>query len=52
VLSFITTEPVSTDAVRTYYAEVLKADTPLDLSILNRRFLGSVPLRRTTTTKR
>lgn len=48
VLSFITTEPVSTDAVRTYYAEVLKADTPLDLSILNRRFLGSVPLRRST----
>jgi hypothetical protein len=50
VLSFITTEPVSADAVRNYYAEVLKADAPLDLSILNRRFLGSVPLRRSTTT--
>jgi hypothetical protein len=52
VLSFITTEPVSTDAVRAYYGEVLRADVPFDLSILNRRFLGSVPLRRTTTTRR
>lgn len=47
VLSFIATEPVGTDALRRYYTEVRAGEKPLDLSLLNRRFLGSVPLRRT-----
>lgn len=46
VLSFITTAPVSADALRQYYADVRGGEKPLDLSILNRRYLGSVPLRR------
>ncbi|WP_291011278.1 hypothetical protein [Hydrogenophaga sp.] len=48
VLSFITTEPVTTEGLRGYYAEAAQREQPLDPSILNRRFLGSVPLRRTT----
>ena len=44
VLSFVATEPVSTEALRDYYADVRGGDKPLDLSILNRRYLGSVPL--------
>lgn len=44
VLSFIATEPVSTDALRDYYTDVRGGDQPLDLSILNRRYLGNVPL--------
>jgi hypothetical protein len=44
VLSFIATEPVSTAALRDYYADVRAGEEPLDLSILNRRYLGSVPL--------
>lgn len=44
VLSFVATEPVSTEALRDYYTDVRGGDTPLDLSILNRRYLGSVPL--------
>lgn len=47
VLSFITTAPVSADELRDYYAGVRKGEKPLDLSVLNRRYLGSVPLRRT-----
>lgn len=47
VLSFITTAPVSADALRQYYADVRGGEKPLDLLILNRRYLGSVPLRRT-----
>lgn len=47
VLSFITTAPVSAEELRNYYAGVRKGEKPLDLSILNRRYLGSVPLRRT-----
>ena len=46
VLSFIATEPVSTEVLRRYYADVRAGDQPLDLSILNRRYLGSVPLKR------
>jgi hypothetical protein len=49
VLSFIATAPVSADELRSYYADVRSGDKPLDLSVLNRRFLGSMPLRRTTT---
>lgn len=44
VLSFIATEPVSTEVLRNYYAGVRAGDKPLDLAILNRRYLGSVPL--------
>jgi len=47
VLSFITTAPVSAGELRDYYAGVRKGEKPLDLSLLNRRYLGSVPLRRT-----
>lgn len=46
VLSFIATEPVSTESLRAYYADLRAGDQPLDLSILNRRYLGSVPLKR------
>ena len=46
VLSFITTAPVQADDLRQYYADVRGGSQPLDLSILNRRYLGSVPLRR------
>jgi hypothetical protein len=44
VLSFMATEPVSTEALRDYYTDVRAGDKPLDLSILNRRYLGNVPL--------
>ncbi len=44
VLSFIATEPVSAEALRDYYTDVRGGDQPLDLSILNRRYLGNVPL--------
>lgn len=47
VLSFIATAPVGAGELRQYYAEVRRGDQPLDLSVLNRRYLGSVPLRRT-----
>lgn len=46
VLSFVATEPVSTEALRDYYTQVRAGDKPLDLSILNRRYLGNVPLKR------
>jgi len=46
VLSFIATAPVGAGELRQYYAEVRTGDQPLDLSVLNRRYLGSVPLRR------
>jgi hypothetical protein len=46
VLSFITTAPVGADELRQYYADVRGGQRPLDLSVLNRRYLGSVPLRR------
>lgn len=46
VLSFIATEPVSAEQLRSYYNDVRQGQQPLDLSVLNRRFLGSVPLRR------
>jgi hypothetical protein len=37
---------VGAGELRQYYAEVRTGDQPLDLSVLNRRYLGSVPLRR------
>lgn len=46
VLSFLSTEPVSVASLRDYYGSLRVDDAPLDLSVLNRRFLGSVPLRR------
>lgn len=46
VLSFIATVPVTAGELRDYYASVRQGETVLDLSVLNRRFLGSVPLRR------
>lgn len=46
VLSFIATEPVSAEQLRSYYEDIRQGQQPLDLSVLNRRFLGSVPLRR------
>lgn len=49
VLSFIATAPVGAGELRQYYAEVRAGEQPLDLSVLNRRHLGSVPLRRTVT---
>jgi hypothetical protein len=49
VLSFIATQPVGNDALRGYYQDLRQGTEPLDLSVLNRRFLGSVPLKRTTT---
>lgn len=49
VLSFIATEPVSAEQLRGHYADLRQGQQPLDLSVLNRRFLGSVPLRRSAT---
>lgn len=46
VLSFIATEPVSAGQLRDYYTDIRRGEQPLDLSLLNRRFLGSLPLRR------
>jgi hypothetical protein len=48
VLSFIATEPVSAAQLRDHYTDLRQGQRPLDLSVLNRRFLGSVPLRRST----
>lgn len=49
VLSFIATEPVSAEQLRDHYTDIRRGALPLDLSLLNRRFLGSLPLRRTKT---
>lgn len=49
VLSFIATEPVSAEQLRNHYTDIRRGEQPLDLSLLNRRFLGSLPLRRTKT---
>lgn len=49
VLSFIATEPVSAEQLREHYTDIRRGEQPLDLSLLNRRFLGSLPLRRTKT---
>lgn len=49
VLSFIATEPVSAEQLRDHYTDIRRGAQPLDLSLLNRRFLGSLPLRRTKT---
>jgi hypothetical protein len=49
VLSFIATEPVSAEQLREHYTDIRRGGQPLDLSLLNRRFLGSLPLRRTKT---
>lgn len=49
VLSFIATEPVGAEQLRDHYTDIRRGAQPLDLSLLNRRFLGSLPLRRTKT---
>jgi len=46
VLSFIATEPVDVADLRRYYEELGTLHQPGDLSVLNRRFLGSLPLQR------
>ena len=46
VLSFLATTPVDAADVRTYFVETLKSDVVPDLSVLNRRFLGSLPIKR------
>ncbi|MBL8329110.1 MAG: hypothetical protein JNJ71_09685 [Rubrivivax sp.] len=48
VLSFISAEPVDGAQLQGYYEAVRGGEQPLDLSVLNRRFLGSVPLKRRT----
>lgn len=49
VLSFLVTEPITADDVRDYFTNVLRDDAIPDLSVLNRRYLGSLPLLRTRT---
>lgn len=48
VLSFLVTEPVRAADIRTYFTEQLKDTRIPDLSTLNRRFLGTLPLVRST----
>ncbi len=47
VISFLATLPVNADSVRTYFTETLRTDVVPDLSVLNRRYLGALPIRRT-----
>ena len=49
VLSYLITEPVTADGVRNYFADVT-GDAVLPDLVLNRRFLGTLPRLRTTTT--
>ena len=44
VLSYLATEPVTADEVREYFTSVVKDDVLVDLSALNRKYLGSLPL--------
>ncbi len=46
VLSFLATTPVDAAQLRRYFVETLKSDVVPDLSVLNRRFLGSLPMKR------
>ncbi len=46
VLSFLATTPVDAAEVRAYFVDTLKSDVVPDLSVLNRRFLGSLPIKR------
>ncbi len=46
VLSFLVTKPVNAGDVTTYFTETLKTDVVPDLSVLNRRYLGSLPMNR------
>lgn len=47
VISFLATLPVNADGVRTYFTDTLRTDVVPDLSVLNRRYLGALPIRRT-----
>jgi hypothetical protein len=46
VLSYLVTEPVTADDIREYFSSVVRDDVLVDLSALNRRHLGSLPLLR------
>jgi hypothetical protein len=46
VLSFLVTAPVGAADIREYFTKVLGDDVLPDLSVLNRRYLGSLPLLR------
>jgi len=47
VLSFLATTPVSAALVTRYFTETLGTDVVPDLAVLNRRYLGALPIRRT-----
>lgn len=51
VLSFIATRAVAADELRRYYGELRDSREMPDLTVLNRRFLGSVPLKRRPTSR-
>jgi hypothetical protein len=46
VLTYLATAPVEAATLRRYFAETLKSDVVPDLSVLNRRFLGALPINR------
>lgn len=46
VLSFVATQPLDVDDLRAYYKALGGDPTPPDLSVLNRRYLSSLPLSR------
>ncbi len=46
VLSFLVTLPVNAEDVTTYFTGTLETDVVPDLSVLNRRYLGSLPVSR------
>lgn len=46
VLSFVATQPLDVDDLRDYYRQLGGQPQPPDLSVLNRRYLGSLPLSR------
>lgn len=48
VLSFVATQPLDVDDLREYYKGLGGQPQPPDLSVLNRRYLGSLPLSRAT----
>jgi hypothetical protein len=50
VLSYLVTEPITAADVRDYFTNVLRDDVLPDLSVLNRRYLGNLPLLRTRRT--
>lgn len=52
VLSYVVTAPVDASEIREYLTSAIHSDVLPDLSVLNRRHLGSLPLQRSKATPR